>query len=70
MHRLQRLRKLVQQGDAEGFARAMGLDAVQTRQWFAEGFPQEGYGKEVVVAVGSHVLKALTSPHEEHDEHG
>jgi hypothetical protein len=61
MHRLEHLRNLVQQGDAEGFARVMGLDPVRTRQWFADDFPQEGYGKEVIVAIGAHVLKALTS---------
>lgn len=70
MHRMEHLRNLVQQGDAEGFARAVDLDPVRTRQWFERGFPQEGYGQEVIVAVGSHVVKALTSPHEERNAHG
>jgi hypothetical protein len=70
MHRLEHLRNLVQQGDAEGFARAIGLDPVRTRQWFDQGFTQEGYGDEVIKALGTHVMKALTSPHEEGDAHG
>lgn len=70
MHRLEHLRNLVQQGDAEGFARAMDLDPVRTRQWFELGFSHEGYGREVIISLGTHVLKALTSPHEQGDIHG
>jgi hypothetical protein len=70
MHRQERLRKLVQQGDAEGFAGTMNLDPLRTRHWFAEGFPPDGYGEEVIVAMGTHMLKVLTSPHEERDENG
>lgn len=68
MHRMEHLRNMVQQGDAEGFARAVGLDPVRTLQWFELGFPQEGYGQAVAIAVGSHVVKALTSRHHDSDE--
>jgi hypothetical protein len=70
MHRLEHLRNLVQQDDAEGFAKAMKLDPAQTRQWFDQGFTEEGYGADVIRTLGTHVLKALTSGNREGDAHG
>jgi hypothetical protein len=69
MHRQERLRSLVQQGDAEGFARELGLDPNRTRDWFEQGLAQEGYGADVIGAVGTHMLKLLTSAHVKGDAH-
>lgn len=63
MHRMEHLRNLVQDGDAEGFANAMDLDPGRTRQWFDQGFTHEGYGAEVIRALGTHILKGLTTQH-------
>jgi len=59
---LHRLRSLLQQGDAEGFARELNLDADKTRQWFARGFTQNGYGAEVIKALGALVLTRIVAP--------
>lgn len=69
MHRLEHLRELVQKGDADRFARELGLDPRQTRQWFDQNFTTEGYGAEVIRVLGTHVVKALTTAHDEHREH-
>lgn len=70
MHRLEHLRNIVQQGDAEGFAKELNLDPGRTREWFDLGFRQEDYGAEVIRTLGAHVLKALTSKHGAGDAHG
>lgn len=61
---LHRLRSLVEQGDAEGFAKGLNLDAGQTRQWFDDGFPHEGYGAEVLRALGTLVLSRIVAKRE------
>jgi hypothetical protein len=61
---------LVQQRDAGAFAKALNLDPDQTRQWFQLGFTQEGYGAEVIRALGTHMLKVLTSTRDGGDAHG
>jgi hypothetical protein len=61
MHRLEHLRNLVQQGDAEAFASELNLDPGRTRQWFDQGFTHEGYGAEVIRALGTYIMKALTN---------
>jgi hypothetical protein len=73
MHRsiLEKLRNLVQQGDAEAFANELNLDPRRTRQWFDQGFTQEGYGAEVIRALGAIALmKILTTMHDRGDAHG
>jgi O-antigen/teichoic acid export membrane protein len=56
------LRTLAQQGDAEGFANELHLDAQQTRDWFARGFPPDGYGALVIDALGALVLARIVEP--------
>lgn len=70
MHRFEHLRKLVQKGDAEAFASELGLDPHLTRSWFEQGSTPEGYGAEVISALGTHLLKALTARHEGGATHG
>jgi hypothetical protein len=69
---LHRIKELVQRGDAEGFANLLNLDAHQTRQWFDEGFRQDGYGAEVIRALGTLVLtRILTTSRDRNDQaHG
>jgi hypothetical protein len=47
---------LLRRGDAQEFASELNLDSGQTRQWFDGGFRQDGYGAEVVRALGTLVL--------------
>ncbi len=70
MHRFDHLRMLVQQGEAEAFARELNLDPRLTRQWFDHGFPQEDYGTEVIKVLGAHMLKALTAKGKRGEVHG
>ena len=56
---LHRLRDLLQHRDAEGFASELRLDAHKTRQWFDRGFTQEGYGAEIIQALGTLVLTRM-----------
>lgn len=69
---LPQLRKWVQQGDAEGFAKALNLDPGRTRQWFDHGFAHEGSGAEVTKALGTLVLMKIftTSCDREGHAHG
>lgn len=66
---LHRLRDLVKQGDAEGFANELNLDVDQTRQWFDEGFRQDGYGAEVIKALGTLVLTRMLTTARDKNEH-
>jgi len=70
MHRPERLRNLVAQGDADTFAKELKLDPDQTRQWFDQGFPQAGYGTEIIRVLGTHMLKVLTSARGRGGAHG
>jgi hypothetical protein len=66
MNLLHHLRELIRQRNAETFALELSLDPSLTRKWFDEGFTHEGYGAEVIKALGSHVLDRmilLTSGH-------
>lgn len=56
---LHRLRDLIQQGDAEGFAKELNLDSSEIRQWFAHGFRDDGYGAKVIQAIGTFVLNGI-----------
>jgi hypothetical protein len=69
---LEHLRKWVQQGDAEAFAKALNLDPGRTRQWFDQGFTHEGYGAEVMKALGTLALMKIfaTASHREGHAHG
>jgi hypothetical protein len=69
---LHRIKELVQRGEAERFANELNLDAQQTRQWFDEGFRQDGYGAEVIRALGTLVLtRILTTSRDRNDQaHG
>jgi hypothetical protein len=66
---LHRLRALLQQGDAEGFANELNLDVHQSRQWFDEGFRQDGYGATVIKAVGTLVLTRILTTSRDRNEH-
>lgn len=66
---LHRLRDLLQQGDAEGFAHELNLDVHQTRQWFDEGFTKDGYGAEVIKALGTLVLTRILTPARDNEGH-
>lgn len=66
---LHRLRDLLQQGDAEGFANELNIDVHQTRQWFDEGFRQDGYGAEVIRALGTLVLTRILTTSRDRNEH-
>lgn len=70
MRRRERLMSLVQRGDAGGFAKELNLDPDRTHQWFERGFTQEGYGAEVIRALGTHMLKVLTSTRHGGNTHG
>lgn len=59
---LHRLRDLLQRRDAEGFATELNLDPTETRLWFDRGFGHDGYGAEVVRAVGTLVLERILQP--------
>ncbi|MCA1853165.1 MAG: class I SAM-dependent methyltransferase [Beggiatoa sp.] len=59
MHRLHHLRNLVQQGNAEAFAKELNLDPGRTRIWFDRGFTHQGYGTEVTKALGAYVLDEI-----------
>jgi hypothetical protein len=61
---------LVQRGDARGFAKELKLDPDRTRQWFEQGLTQEGYGTEVIRALGTHMLKVLTSMRDKGEARG
>ena len=69
---LHRLRELLQQDDAEAFARELNLDPRETARWFESGFAADGYGAEVVKALGLLVLQrmVLTPPRRKDDVHG
>lgn len=69
---LHHLRSLVQQGDAEAFANELKLDAGRTRQWFEQGFRREGYGADVIMALGILVFTGIvtTMPDREGHAHG
>ncbi len=56
---LHHLRSLVQQGDAEAFANELNLDPDQTRQWFEQGPTHDGYGADVIRALGNLVLTGI-----------
>jgi hypothetical protein len=56
---LHRLRDLIQQGDAEGFASELNLDPRRTRHWFDQEFTGEGYGADVITALGTLVLSRI-----------
>jgi hypothetical protein len=62
---LHRLKNLLQRGDAAGFASELNLDPVQTREWFARGFTQDGYGADVITAMGTLVLTRILVPRAE-----
>jgi hypothetical protein len=66
---LHRLRDLLQQGDVEGFANELNLDVHQTRQWFDEGFRQDGYGAEVIKVLGTLVLRTILTTSGDRNEH-
>ena len=70
MHRRERVTSFVEQNDAEAFARELNLDPVRTREWFDQGFTQEGYGAEVIKALGTHMLKVLTGTRNKGDADG
>jgi hypothetical protein len=62
---LHHLKDLVQQGDAEAFANELNLDPRRTREWFDRGLTTEGYGAEVIKAIGTLVLtRILTTIHD------
>ncbi len=67
--RLHRLRDLIKEGDAEGFANELNLDMHQTRQWLDEGFRQHGYGAEVIRALGTLVLTRILTTSRDRNEH-
>lgn len=68
---LHRLRDLLQRADAEGFAKELNLDPHETRQWFEQGFPAEGYGATVIQALGTLVLGSIvTTSHGDSRAHG
>ena len=56
VHRLEHLRNLGQQGNAEAFVTELNLDPGRTRTWFDQGFTHQGYGTEVIKALGTYVL--------------
>lgn len=56
---LHRLKDLIQRGDAEGFAKELNLDSNETRQWFEHGFTADGYGAQVIQAIGTLVLYGI-----------
>jgi hypothetical protein len=58
---LHHVRNLLQRGDAEGFATELNLDPRRTRQWFEQGFPHEGYGADVIRALGTLVLGRIVA---------
>lgn len=66
---LHRLRDLVKQRDAEGFANELNLDVHQTREWFDEGFRQDGYGAEVIRTLGTLVLTRILTTSRDRNEH-
>jgi hypothetical protein len=66
---LHHLRNLVQQDDAEAFANELNLDPGRTRQWFDQGFTQEGYGAEVIRALGTLVLTRIFSTARDREGH-
>ena len=66
---LPHLRKMVQQGDAEAFAKALNLNPGQTRQWFEQGFTHHGYGAEVIRALGTLVLMKIFAPSSDREGH-
>jgi hypothetical protein len=66
---LHRRERLGSQGNSEGFAKELGLDPNRTRDWFEQGLAQEGYGAEVIRALGTHMLKVLTSARDRKDAH-
>jgi len=66
---LHHLRSLVQQADAESFAKELNLDPHRTRQWFKQGFPHEGYGAEVINALGALVLMRIVATTRDREEH-
>jgi hypothetical protein len=59
MHRLEHLGNLVQQRNAEAFAKELNLDPGRTRTWFDQGFTHQGYGTEVTKALGAYVLDEI-----------
>ena len=69
---LHRLRELLQRGDADTFARELDLDSQQTARWFESGFGPDGYGSEVVKALGVLVLQRmlLSAPQRKDDARG
>ena len=66
---LEQLRNLVQQGDSEAFANALNLDPSRTRQWFDQGFTHEGYGAEVMKALGTLALMKIFKTSSHRDRH-
>lgn len=53
------LREMMRDGDAEAFAHELDLDPELTQTWFDQGFKYEGYGAEVIKALGALVLDRL-----------
>lgn len=66
---LHHLRDLVQQDDAEAFANELNLDPGRTREWFDQGLTNEGYGAEVIKALGTLVLTRILTPVRNREEH-
>lgn len=70
-HRLECLRNLSQQANASAFAMELNLDPGRTRTWFDQGFTRQGYGTEVIKALGSYVLdEILTNNTRRGEAHG
>ena len=67
---LHHLRDLVQQGEAEAFANELNLDPRRTREWFDQGLTTDGYGAEVIKAVGTIVLTKILATSRERHAHG
>jgi len=63
------LRDLVRRGDAEAFANELNLDPRQTREWFDRGLTTEGYGAEVIKALGALVLTRIVATTADKEEH-
>lgn len=59
MNLLHHLRELIRNGNADAFAQELNLDPDQTQIWFDQGFTPEGYGAEVIKALGAHVLDRM-----------
>jgi hypothetical protein len=45
------------------------LDPRRTRKWFDQGFPHDGYGAEVIKALGALVLERIVATIPDREEH-